>query len=166
MSPTVLITGCTDQGLGASVAKTFAERGCKVIATLRPPTSRCSLTHPNITILPLDVTSQQSIDALPTTEIDILINNAGRTIPGPVLDVKIEDAKAVMEANVWGTVRVVQAIVPGMLERRRGLVVNIGSCVAIVPTPLSGALDSQKMVPLLSLCRSICCFKVSSARVH
>ena len=138
MSPTVLITGCTDHGLGSSLANTFAQRGCKVIATLRAPVDRCTLNHPNITILPLDVTSQDSVDSIAAYNVDILVNNAGRTVPGPILDVDVTNVASLMDANVYGMIRVVKALVPGMIKRRRGLVVNIGSCVAIVPTSLSG----------------------------
>ncbi len=82
--------------------------------------------------------------------IDIIICNAGVHYPGPILDADIDTdpnigegdgvlASSAFDTNVWGYLRTIKALVPDMARRKRGgLVVTIGSCAAIVPSPFAG----------------------------
>lgn len=135
---TVLITGCSEGGLGAALARAFQEQGYHVFATLRNPAKAGSLAGErgtNIEVLPLDITSQESIDACLETvkertggKLNVLVNNAGHGATSPLIHMPIDHAKAIYDVNVWGTLRLVQAFSPLLLEAR-GAIMNICSIV-------------------------------------
>lgn len=141
-SKSIIITGCSEGGIGAALALALAKRGHHVFATardsLRVPQEVSSL--PNVTVLPLDVTSPPSIaDAVKAIAdsghgLDVLVNNAGAGYAMPVLDIDVERAKQVYEANVWGPIRMIQAF-SGLLISKRGRIVNVSTCGAVVNTP-------------------------------
>lgn len=135
---TVLITGCSEGGLGAALALAFQEQGFHVFATLRNPAKAGSLTGKhgtNIDVLPLDTTSKESIHACleivkkKTNKLDVLVNNAGIGKTMPLLHMSIDEAKAIYEVNVWGTLGLVQAFAPLLFESKKGVIVNICSIV-------------------------------------
>src|SRR4051794_16236386 len=115
----VLITGCSDNSIGSALALAFASHGLHVFATARSLQRMSHLiNHPNITLLQLDVTSPPSIFAAASAvqssvpgggRLKYLVNNAGAGYTMPVLDIDIEKAKEVMDANFWGVLRVTQA---------------------------------------------------------
>ncbi|ETS87339.1 hypothetical protein PFICI_01167 [Pestalotiopsis fici W106-1] len=149
----VLITGCSDGGIGAALAQCFASHpNLHVYASARSIAKMSELsTIPNITLLALDVTSPESIKIAVTTlqkatggSLDILVNNAGCGYTMPYLDSDIEVAKALFEVNVWGPMRVTQAV-QHMLVQARGTVVTVGS------TAESLGLAYQSNVSLLIL---------------
>lgn len=136
---TVLITGCSEGGLGAALAKAFQEQGYHVFATLRNPAKAGSIAGEhgtNTDVLPLDTTSKDSIDACLETvrkttggKLDILVNNnAGTGTAMPLLHMPVDEAKAIYEVNVWGTLSLVQAFSPLLLESK-GTIMNICSIV-------------------------------------
>ena len=78
-------------------------------------------------------------------EIDALVNNAGRGGGGPVEKVPLEVARQIMETNLWGVVRMIQAVLPGMRERGRGgAIVNVSSVSGRVAAPLGGFYTASK----------------------
>ena len=95
-NPVVLITG-SSSGIGHSLSLEFASRGCNVYATARKPESIEHLNEKGINTLRLDVTNKKSIDDCVRTiinesgKIDILINNAGYALIGPVAELDIDD---------------------------------------------------------------------------
>ncbi|KAK4053125.1 NADPH-dependent 1-acyl dihydroxyacetone phosphate reductase [Microbotryomycetes sp. JL201] len=109
-----------------------------------------ALTGPFVTKLELDVLSDDSVKQCVSTaldklgKIDILVNNAGAGGTGALLDFKPEDMRQTYEANVFGVARVTQAVVPHMIKRKSGLVVNIGSIVGNIATPWAGVYASSK----------------------
>ncbi|KAL4943635.1 hypothetical protein BDV06DRAFT_210930 [Aspergillus oleicola] len=138
---TILITGCSENSLGAALALTLASTppssstaGSKhhIFATARDPTKipESLLSLPNVTTLALDVTSPTSIASAVQTVtdsergLDILINNAGIGYTIPLLDANIDTAKNVYETNVWGVLRVVQGFAD-LLVKSAGRVVNV-----------------------------------------
>jgi 1-acylglycerone phosphate reductase len=131
---TVLITGCTDGGLGAAMARAYRTRGFRVFACVRNPEKAGSLRDiAGIEVLELEVTSQDSIrqcaaavEKLTGGSLDILVNNAGSSGVMPLLDVSIEDAKRVYDINVWAVLAMAQAFAP-MLIKARGTICNISS---------------------------------------
>lgn len=135
---TVLITGCSEGGLGAALAKAFQEQGYHVFATLRNPAKAGSLAGEkgtNIDVLELDTTSEESINtSLETVEkrtggrLDVLVNNAATGSTMPMIHASIDESKAMYDANVWGTLRMVQAFSPLLLESK-GVIMNICSIV-------------------------------------
>lgn len=133
----VLITGCSEGGLGAALAKGFQKQGYHVFATLRNPAKAGSLAegNENIEILNLDTTSRESVDACFEAvkkktggTLDVLVNNAGSGSTMPLLHCPIAQAKETYDVNVWGTLGMVQVFSP-LLLRSKGTIVNICSIV-------------------------------------
>jgi 3-hydroxy acid dehydrogenase / malonic semialdehyde reductase len=132
-----LVTGASS-GIGLAVARMLIERGLRVICTARKAerleTAVAELgerAHP----LALDVTDPKAtaglIESLPAElrEIDILVNNAGHDLGGRRRfdEGDVEDWATIIETNVTGIIRVTHAVIPGMLARNRGHIVNLGS---------------------------------------
>jgi NAD(P)-dependent dehydrogenase (short-subunit alcohol dehydrogenase family) len=151
----VLITGGTD-GLGKATAVHLAERGYRVIAAGRSASKRAELTELGKTrSLPLstvemDVCSDASVNAAVQSvidsygAIDVLINNAGVGYMAVVEELQMEDFKQQFETNVFGVLRVTQAVLPGMRQRRRGRIVMLSSVAGLVSPPTYGAYSSSK----------------------
>lgn len=151
---TVLITGCSANGIGSALAEALANQGHHVFATARSPFKIPSslTTLSNVTPLQLDVTSSESVAAaVQAVEhhgagLDILINNAGSGYTMPLLDIDLAQAQQVYETNIWGPLRLIQAVAPLLLSRG-GRVVNISSVGAVVPTPWIGTSISFPRSP-------------------
>lgn len=134
----VLITGASS-GIGAAIALLFAEKGFKVWGTIRKIARVKELPQAlqdGVHFVEMDVTVDGSVtDGVAKVlaeagRIDILINNAGYGIYGPVEETPIDMVRAQMEANFFGTLRVIQAVLPAMRERKSGTIVNISSLAA------------------------------------
>ncbi|KAF7364509.1 NAD-P-binding protein [Mycena venus] len=147
----VLITGCSVGGIGFTVCTEFANRGCKVYATARKVSKMKPLEAlPNVELMTLDVTNDA--DVLKVVEsiiekqgrIDIIVNNAGMASFGPILEVPIEDIRAVYDTNILSVLRVSRAVLPHMASRNSGLIINISSIVGEIPTPWAGVYASSK----------------------
>jgi len=143
-----LITGCST-GIGRATAVELMKRGHEVVATARRPEVLDDL---DVTArLALDVTSDASVAAAVAAagEIDVLVNNAGIGVCGPVEQVPIAQAQAMFETNVWGAARMVQALAPGMRARSRGAVVNVtslaGRAVAPWTTPVGTTRRTRRV---------------------
>lgn len=151
----VLITGATD-GLGKAAAILLAERGYRVYAAGRSKEKRAQLDELARTkqlplqSLELDVCSDNSV---PTAvqhvlseagAIDVLINNAGLGYMAVVEELKMEDMRSQFETNVFGVLRVTQAVLPHMRERRCGRILMISSVAGLVSPPTYGAYSSSK----------------------
>lgn len=146
----ILITGCSDGGIGAALALELHRRGHRVIATARDVGKMAKLREAKITTLTLDVTSSSSIDAcvaevsaLTDDRLDMLINNAGGGYTMPLSDVELTPARAMFEQNFWSVLTVTQAFLH-MLIRSKGIAVNNGSLSAINPVPHYGMYCASK----------------------
>ncbi|MDN5203358.1 SDR family NAD(P)-dependent oxidoreductase [Fulvivirgaceae bacterium BMA10] len=138
MQKIALITGATS-GIGEACARLLGTQGFKLILCGRRVERLQNLkndleTATRVTILNFDVSNREevfrSINSLPEDfkEIDILINNAGNAHGlGPIHEGNLDDWDAMMDINVKGLLYVSKAVVPGMVARKRGHVVNIGS---------------------------------------
>lgn len=142
---TVLITGCSS-GFGLDTAKNFLDRGWKVIATMRSPRAELFSPAENLTVLPLDVTDDQSVrNAIEGAgPIDVLVNNAGIGWLNALEGTPIDIAQSVFETNTIGTMRVIQAVLPQFRERRAGLIINVTSSVTMKPLPLLSVYTASK----------------------
>ncbi|TGJ77609.1 hypothetical protein E0Z10_g10668 [Xylaria hypoxylon] len=148
---TVLVTGCSDGGIGAAIALALAKRGHHVFATARTvskiPASLSELD--NVTPLQLDVTSSESVTqaakvvATSGRALDVLLNNAGTGYAMPVLDIDIARAQRLYDVNVWGPIRTVQAFA-SLLIASHGRIVNINTVGAVINTPWISAYASSK----------------------
>ncbi len=123
---TVLITGCSDGGIGAVLAVAFHEADVHVYATARNPAKMSQLRSLGIETLTLDVQSESSITVCVSKlfSLDILINNAGMTFLMPVVDVNIAEAKKTFDLNVWSYIAMTQTFLPLLLKSPKGMIVN------------------------------------------
>jgi len=138
-----LITGCST-GIGRATAVELTKRGYEVVATARRPEVLDDLDVKER--LALDVTNDASIKAAVAAagDIDVLVNNAGIGVGGPVENVPLDRAQAMFETNVWGPARMVQALAPGMRARNRGAIVNVTSLAGRAVGPLNGYYSASK----------------------
>lgn len=142
---TVLITGCSS-GYGLEIARHFLARQSTVIATMRTPRAGVLPESPNLRILPLDVTDEQSIAAALAAAgpVDVLVNNAGIGVVGAFEATPMSHVRSVFETNTFGVMSMVQAVIPQMRERRSGVIVNVTSSVTLAPMPLAAAYTASK----------------------
>ncbi|XP_016131393.1 retinol dehydrogenase 8-like isoform X1 [Sinocyclocheilus grahami] len=140
----VLITGCSS-GIGLRIAVLLARDDLKryhVIATMRDLRKKDRLVEAagdtygkTLTLLSLDVCSddsvRQCIDSVKDRHIDILINNAGVGLLGPVESISMDDMKKVFETNFFGTVRMIKEVMPDMKKRRAGHIIVMSSVMGL-----------------------------------
>jgi NAD(P)-dependent dehydrogenase (short-subunit alcohol dehydrogenase family) len=153
--PTVLITGGTD-GLGKAAALLLARRGCFVFAAGRSPSKREELDRLaqeerlRIRTLEMDVTSDASVHSGVEFVlengggVDVLVNNAGAGFMAVVEELRLADFRRQFEVNLFGVVRVTQAVLPHMRQRRRGRILMMSSVAGLVSPPTYGAYSSSK----------------------
>lgn len=140
---TILITG-TSSGYGLEIARHFHSKGWNVIATMRTP--RTGLLPEGVRILTLDVTDPASIRAAIAAAgpIDVLVNNAGIGLVGAFEAAPMDYVRKLFETNTFGTMAMVQAVIPQMRARRAGMIVNVTSSVTLAPMPLAAAYTASK----------------------
>jgi NADP-dependent 3-hydroxy acid dehydrogenase YdfG len=145
----ILLTGCSS-GIGRALSLELARRGCRVFGSARDPSTLHELAALGGQTLALDVTDSASIARAVESvvreagRIDILINNAGQNLIGPLAEVPLAAVSRMLETNVQGLLAVTQAVFPHMAKARRGTIVNIGSVVGLLPTPFAGAYCATK----------------------
>lgn len=142
---TVLITGCSS-GFGLETARHFLDKGWRVIATMRTPNEDALPRSPNLRVLALDVTDadsiRQTIEA--AGPIDVLVNNAGIGMLGPLEGTSMQTARDVFETNTLGTIAMTQAVLPQFRERKEGVVINVTSAVTLRSLPLLAVYTGSK----------------------
>ncbi|WP_426342200.1 SDR family NAD(P)-dependent oxidoreductase [Pseudoduganella sp. S-14] len=149
----VLVTGAT-AGFGAAMARVFVKNGHKVIAAGRRAKRLEALATelgPNLLPVKLDVTDKGAIHAalasLPADwkEVDVLINNAGLAlgIKG-AHEADLEDWETMIATNCTGLVAITHALLPGMVERGRGTIINLGSVAGAYPYPGGNVYGATK----------------------
>lgn len=149
MSQTIFITG-SSTGLGRATAELFASRGWRVFATMRQPEKEAELANtPGVTLLPLDVTNRQQIDAAAAEAIrqggiDVLFNNAGYGLFGPTEGVTDAQLTRQIETNLLGVIRTTQAFLPHLRERRSGVIITTTSIGGLVTFPLNSIYHATK----------------------
>jgi NAD(P)-dependent dehydrogenase (short-subunit alcohol dehydrogenase family) len=153
MQKTVLITGCSS-GIGAAMAQAFKQKGHRVYATARRIESLAPLQAEGIQALALDVNNDASIDAALETvqreagRIDVLVNNAGFSQVGAVVDLTREDLRRQYETNVIAPAIVTGKAVPllraAVANGGNAVVANVGSIVGLFTTPFAAAYCSSK----------------------
>jgi NAD(P)-dependent dehydrogenase (short-subunit alcohol dehydrogenase family) len=138
-----LITGCST-GIGRATAVELTKRGYEVVATARKPETLDDLDVAQR--LALDITSDASVAAALAAagEIDVLVNNAGISVGGPIESVPLARAQAMFDTNLWGAVRMIQAVAPSMRARSQGAIVNVTSVAGRVVGPLAGFYSASK----------------------
>ncbi len=148
---TVLITG-SSSGIGRAAAELLAERGYRVLATMRNPDKGRELTETarskgwDLTVIPLDVRDDASVQAAlrQAGDIDVLVNNAGFEVWGALEEMAVADLVDQFETNVYGPFRLITALLPAMRKRGAGVIVNVSSVAGRVAAPLNGAYAASK----------------------
>ncbi len=138
-----LITGCST-GFGRATAVELTRRGYEVVATARRPETLADIDV--AARLALDVTDDASVAAAVAEAgaLDVLVNNAGVGIGGPIERVLMAEVRRVFETNVFGPLRMMQAVLPQMRARGAGTVVNVSSVSGRVSAPLAGFYAATK----------------------
>ncbi|MBW2231638.1 MAG: SDR family oxidoreductase [Deltaproteobacteria bacterium] len=146
MSQSVLITGASS-GIGESTARHLARRGFRVFGTSRKP-------HPDdedgIEWVVMDVCDDDSVrlgveDVLKRIDqLDAVVCNAGFGIFGAIEEVSIQDARAQLETNFFGVLRVLRAVLPGMRMAAHGRIVLVGSLAGRAPIPFQAHYSASK----------------------
>jgi len=148
-APVVLISGCSS-GIGRALTREFASLNWQVFATARKLAAIDDLKNQNIEIATLDVTDEKSIATCVDSviakagRIDMLVNNAGHLLIGPLVELESSELRQQFETNVLGLAALTRAVVPHMIKKRAGKIVNISSISGILPTPFAGAYCSTK----------------------
>ena len=150
MSKTVLITGASS-GFGNLTAKKFQSEGWNVVATMRSPEKEQELIHlENVLVTKLDVTDTASIEnAVSETigkfgSLDVLVNNAGIGSNGLLEQLPEQQLLNMFETNVFGPIRVCQAVLPVMRQRKNGTIINVTSAAGYFGMPLYSAYCASK----------------------
>ena len=150
MPKTALITGATS-GFGAACARRFAKEGWRLILagrrTERLEELRKDLGEAVTTVITLDVRDRQAVFSalqdLP--DVDLLLNNAGLALGlEPAWEVDPDDWETMVDTNIKGVMYCTRAVLPGMVKRNRGHIVNIGSIAGSWPYPGGNVYGATK----------------------
>jgi NAD(P)-dependent dehydrogenase (short-subunit alcohol dehydrogenase family) len=146
---TLLITGASS-GIGAATVQRFLAEGWQVFATMRQPAHSTLIAHPNLHVLACDVTQPDSIQACVQTvltltdHLDVLVNNAGYGLIGPLELATTAQIKQQFDTNVFGLVQMMQAVLPTMRQQQHGLIVNVASIAGRTCFPLYSLYHGTK----------------------
>ncbi|NIK92147.1 SDR family oxidoreductase [Mangrovimonas sp. CR14] len=146
MSKVVLITGGSS-GIGKSIGEFLMDKGFTVYGTSRNPEK-----YPNskLPLVALDVASVDSIASAvqevidSSGQLDILINNAGAGITGPIEEIPEQEIKRNFETNFFGPINVIKAVLPQMRQQESGLIINITSIAGYMGLPYRGVYSASK----------------------
>ncbi len=150
-----VVTG-SSSGIGYETALMLARNGFRTYATMRNPEKAKHISDMAkkeklpLHVLKLDVIDEKSVnDAIKTIQsdagrIDVLVNNAGYGLIGSLEDLSLSEIKAQYETNVFGLIRVTQAVLPIMREQKSGIIVNVSSIGGKMAIPLSSTYISTK----------------------
>jgi len=147
---TIFITGAST-GLGKATAVLFQSKGWKVIATMRDVSKGSDLTKlDNVIVLPLDVTNPVQIEetvakALALGAVDVVFNNAGYGLGGPLENLTDADVVKLFDTNMLGTIRVTKAFIPHFKERKQGLFISTTSMAGLMPVPFNTIYNASKV---------------------
>jgi len=163
----VLITG-TSKGIGYEIALAFARAGYRVHATMRNPSNSPELGDVAakeklpITVSAIDVDNDVSVrDGIAAIQsqhgpVDILVNNAGVERAGSIEELSMDDFRATMETNYFGTLRCIKAVVTQMRQRRSGTIINISSVAGSFSYPPATPYCASKWA-LEAISESLAC---------
>jgi NAD(P)-dependent dehydrogenase (short-subunit alcohol dehydrogenase family) len=142
-----LVTGASS-GIGQAAARALVGAGFTVYGTSRR--ANRGEKRGDVVFLPLDVTDDQSVaDAVREVldrsgRIDVLVNNAGLGVAGAAEESSVEQARALFETNLFGSIRMTRAVLPHMREQRSGRIINVSSIVGLIPVPYMALYASSK----------------------
>lgn len=145
----VLITGASS-GIGKACAQYLQSRGYRVYGTSRRVTEAGAAGPDGVRMVAMDVTSEASVQAAITLilaregRIDVVVNNAGYGIAGAVEDTTLDEARAQLDTNFFGVLRVCRAVLPVLRAQGRGYLINISSIGGLIAIPFQGLYSASK----------------------
>ncbi len=143
MNKVVVITG-TSSGIGKETAKLFESKGDIVYGLSRRTTGEtfneliCDITNLDSIKLAIDKVIEEQ------GRIDVLVNNAGMGISGPVETTKVEEAKRLFNVNFFGTLSMIQQVLPYMRKKHSGMIINISSVASPIAIPFQSFYSASK----------------------
>jgi len=144
--PVAIVTGST-AGIGEATARALHAAGYRVFGTYRkPPAAKI----PGVEYVACDVSSDQAVGAAvrevhaKAGRIDLLVNNAGVGLVGAAEESSLEQAMSIFDVNVFGVIRMTNAILPVMRQQRSGRIVNISSVMGLIPSPFLALYAASK----------------------
>ena len=146
MSKVVLITGGSS-GIGKSIGEYLHQKGFTVYGTSRNPEK---ITNSVFPLVALDVRNassiQQAVAAVIAScgRIDVVINNAGVGITGPLEEIPTEEIKNNFETNFFGPIEVMKAVLPQMRAQKSGLIINVTSIAGYMGLPYRSVYSASK----------------------
>lgn len=146
MSKVVLITGASS-GIGKAIATFLQKKGCKVYGTSRKPKNVGSFSFELIALDVLNIdTINKAVSFIIKKEgrLDVLVNNAGMGITGPIEDTPTEEMKSVFNTNLFGAIDVMKAVLPQMRKQKSGTIINITSIAGYMGLPFRGVYSATK----------------------
>lgn len=147
--PVALVTGASS-GIGRATALRIVEAGYTVYGAARNAEALAELAPAGVLPLPLDLTDNDSLArAVARVEarhggIDALVNNAGYSEMGPVEEVPLDRVRRQFQINVFGAIRLIQLVLPGMRRRGYGRIVNVSSMGGELTVPFAGIYHASK----------------------
>ncbi|AYG64576.1 MULTISPECIES: oxidoreductase [unclassified Rhizobium] len=141
-----LVTGASS-GIGRVTAQALRREGYRVFGTSRKPTADAP---DGVSMLVCDVTDDKSVQAtvddimVQAGRIDLLVNNAGIGLLGGAEESSAAQAKALFDVNVFGVLRMTNAVLPAMRRQRKGRIINISSILGLIPAPYNALYASTK----------------------
>lgn len=153
MTKTWLITGCSEGGIGAGIAKAVLKRGFQAVVTARNTQKVESIVkdYPETSLaVALDVTDEASIDAAVKAAvdkfgtIDVLVNNAGYAYRSSIEEAKDEGMMKMYQTNLFGPIHLIQKVLPIMRKQGSGAIINVSSIGAVRTGAASGFYASSK----------------------
>ncbi|TWV95065.1 SDR family oxidoreductase [Chitinophaga pinensis] len=146
---TIFITGASS-GIGKATAKFFQSKGWRVIATMRSPEKETELTQlENVSLLPLDVTDLTQIqtcvnEAIQRAKIDVVFNNAGHGLYGPLETYSDEQITGLINTNLIAVIRITQAFIPYFRQQGGGIFIATSSMGGMTAFPFSAMYHAAK----------------------
>ena len=140
-----VVTGAST-GIGRATASALAEAGFRVFGTSRKPASELAA----VKMLACDVSDDASVARLAANvlaeagRIDLLVNNAGIGLLGAAEESSIAQAQRLFDVNVFGVMRVTNAVLPIMRRQKRGRIINVSSVLGLIPAPFNALYASTK----------------------
>ncbi len=144
-APVALVTGASS-GIGREVAAQLHAKGYTVYGTSRHPDALADRKVPGVRYLELDLADDESIVACAAAAgpVDLLVNNAGESMLGPIEDVPVSAVERLFRVNVVGQIALTKAVLPGMRERGGGTIVMVGSMLGSLPIPFRSTYAAAK----------------------
>ena len=139
---TALVTGA-NRGIGRAITEALAGEGLATIyAGVRDPDAFAPID--GVEPVKLDLSSREAIEAFDVPEVDVLVNNAGRMTGGLLEDQDVDDVYAMFQVNLVAVAHLTMRVLPGMLRRGRGLVVNNASISGYAYFPAASTYAASK----------------------